>query len=54
MTDEEKRKVETLLNRIETATGEIPDRSGPNSILIKEIIQSVNGLRSVLGVVRPH
>ena len=54
MTDQEKQKADTLLSRIETATGEFPDRSGPNSVLIAEIIQSVNGLRSLLGLVRPH
>jgi hypothetical protein len=54
MTDEEKKKADTLLSRIETASGSFPDRSGPNSALITEIIQAVNGLRSLLGLVRPH
>ena len=54
MTDEEKKKADALLSRIETATGSFPDRSGSNSALITEIIHAVNGLRSVLGLVRPH
>lgn len=54
MTDQEKQKAEVLLSRIETATGSFPDRSGPNSALITEIIHAVNGLRSLLGVVRAH
>lgn len=54
MTDQEKQKADLLLSRIELATGALPERSGPNSALITEIIQSVNGLRSLLGLVRPH
>jgi len=54
MTDQEKQKADMLLSRIETATGGIPDRSGPVSVLITEIIRSVNGLRSLLGLVHPH
>jgi hypothetical protein len=36
------------------AVGAIPDRSGPNAALIKSIIESVNGLRSLLSVVKAH
>jgi hypothetical protein len=54
MTDQEKQKADWLLGRIETAAGEIPDRSGPNAVLIRDILQSVNGLRSLLGLVRAH
>lgn len=54
MTDQEKATAETLLSRIEAALGEFPDRAHQNGILITEIIQAVNGLRSILGVVRPH
>jgi len=54
MTDQERQVADTLLSRIETATGEIQDRRGPNAVLIKSIIESVNGLRSLLSVVRPH
>jgi len=54
MTDQEKQKADLLLSRIELATGSFPDRSGPNAALITEIIHAVNGLRSLLGLVRPH
>jgi len=43
-----------LLSRIEIAAGELMPRDGRNAALIKEIIESVNGLRSLLSVVRTH
>lgn len=54
MTDQERQTADTLLSRIEMAVGAIPDRSGPNAALIKSIIESVNGLRSLLSVVKAH
>ena len=54
MTDQERAAADRLLGRIETAVGQIAERSGTNAQLIKEIIESVNGLRSVMGVVRAH
>ena len=45
---------EELLSRIEVALGELMPRDGRNASLITEIIESVNGLRSLLGVVRAH
>lgn len=54
MTDQDRAKVDALLGQIEEAVGELPDRSHQNSVIIKEIIQAVNGLRSILGVVRAH
>ena len=54
MTDQEKQTLDQLLARIETATGAIPDRTGTNAALVADILQSVNGLRSLLGVVRAH
>lgn len=45
---------DTLLGRIETAVGEITPRDAANAVLIKQIIESVNGLRSLLGAVRAH
>jgi hypothetical protein len=45
---------DTLLSRIEVATGELMPRDDRNAALIKQIIESVNGLRSLLGVVRTH
>ena len=54
MTDAEKQKADILLSRIESAVGAFPERSGANAILIAEILQLVNGLRSLIGVIRPH
>lgn len=54
MTDQDKAAADTLLSRIEAAVGSFPDRTHQNGVLIAEIIQAVNGLRSILGVVRPH
>ena len=54
MTEQEKQKVDELISRIEMAVGEVFPRSGGNASLITEMIQSLNGLRSVLGIVRTH
>jgi hypothetical protein len=53
VTDQEKQKAEELISRLETSVGQIP-RDGGNAGLITSMIQSLNGLRSLLGVVRPH
>ena len=54
MTDDERQKAEALIIRLEIAVGEIFPREGANASLIASMIQSLNGLRSVLGLVRPH
>jgi hypothetical protein len=54
MTAGQQELADRLLARIETAVGELPERQGPSAELIKTIIESVNGLRSLLGVVRAH
>jgi len=54
LTDTDTGTADTLLSRIEVAIGELMPRDGRNATLIKEIIESVNGLRSLLGVVREH
>lgn len=54
MTDEERQKAEVLISRLEIAVGEIFPRAGANAGLIARMIQSLNGLRSILGLVRPH
>ena len=54
MTDQERQQAETLINRLEVAVGEIFPRDGANAGLIASMIQSLNGLRSTLGLVRPH
>jgi hypothetical protein len=54
MTDEERQKSEALISRLEIAVGQIFPRDGANAGLIANMIQSLNGLRSILGVVRSH
>lgn len=54
MTTVDTTAADTLLSRIEIATGELMPRDDRNAALIKQIIESVNGLRSLLGVVRTH
>ena len=54
MTDQEKQKAEELISRLEISVGQLFPRDGGNATLIAEMIQSLNGLRSLLGVVRPH
>ena len=54
MTDQEKQKVDELIGRVELAVGQIFPRDGGNARLLTEMIQTLNGLRSVLGIVRPH
>jgi hypothetical protein len=53
VTDQEQQKAEDLISRLEISVGQIP-RDGGNASLIATMIQSLNGLRSVLGLVRPH
>jgi len=54
MTNVELANADTLLSRIEVAAGELMPRDDRNAALIKQIIESVNGLRSLMGVVRAH
>jgi hypothetical protein len=54
MTDVDTAAADKLLARIEVAVGELMPRDGGNAPLIREIIQSVNGLRALLGVIRAH
>jgi hypothetical protein len=54
VTDQERQKAEELISRIEVAVGQIFPRDSANAALITSMIQSLNGLRSLLGVVRPH
>ena len=54
MSEDERQKAEALINRLEMTVGEIFPRDGANAGLIASMIQSLNGLRSVLGIVRPH
>jgi len=54
VTDQERQKAEELISRLELAVGQIFPRDRANSTLIASMIQTLNGLRSLLGVVRPH
>ena len=54
MTDQEKQKIEDLISRLELQVGQIFPRDGGNASLIAGMIQTLNGLRSALGLVRPH
>ena len=53
MTDSEKLKAAELIASVEIAIGEISPRDGGNAALIKGMLQSMNGLREVLGLGRP-
>jgi hypothetical protein len=54
VTDQERQKAEELISRLELAVGQVFPRDGANAPLITTMIQTLNGLRSLLGVVRPH
>jgi hypothetical protein len=54
VTDQERQKAEDLIGRLETAVGQIFPRDSGNATLIATMIQTLNGLRSLLGIVRPH
>jgi hypothetical protein len=54
VTDQERLKAEELISRLETAVGQIFPRDSANSALIATMIQTLNGLRSLLGIVRAH
>jgi hypothetical protein len=54
VTDEERKKAEELISRLEVAVGQVFPRDGANAGLITGMIQTLNGLRSLLGLVRPH
>ena len=54
MTEQERQKAEELVSRLEMSVGQIFPRDGGNAALIATMIQTLNGLRSLLGIVRPH
>ena len=54
MTDQERQKAEEMISRLEIAVGQIFPRDSGNAALITTMIQTMNGLRSLLGIVRPH
>jgi len=54
VTDQERQKAEELISRLELSVGQIFPRDSANSALIASMIQTLNGLRSLLGMVKPH
>jgi len=54
VTDQERQKAEELISRLEMSVGAIFPRDSGNASLIATMIQTLNGLRSLLGIVRPH
>jgi hypothetical protein len=54
VTDQERQKAEEMISRLEIVVGQIFPRDGGNATLITTMIQTLNGLRSLLGIVRPH
>ena len=54
MTDQERQKAEELISKLELSVGQIFPRDGGNAALLSSMIQTLNGLRSLLGLVRPH
>jgi len=54
VTDQEKQKADELISRLELSVGQMFPRDGGNASLIASMIQSLNGLRSLLGIVRQH
>jgi hypothetical protein len=54
VTDQERQKAEELVSRLELSVGQIFPRDAGNASLITSMIQTLNGLRSLLGIVRPH
>ena len=53
MTDQERQKAEEMISRLELSVGQVFPRDGGNAALLASMIQTLNGLRSLLGVVRP-
>ena len=54
MTDQERQKAEQRISQLEMSVGQVFPRDGANASLIAGMIQMLNGLRSVLGLIRPH
>src|SRR5262245_513603 len=53
-TEQEKQKAGYLISGLELQVGQIFPRDRGNASLIAEMIQTLNGLRSLLGLIRPH
>jgi hypothetical protein len=53
VTDPERQKARELIASVEIAIGEIAPRDGANSALIRDMLQALNGLRTMLGLIAP-
>jgi len=51
VTDQERQKAEELISRLELSVGQIFPRDSGNAALLATMIQTLNGLRSLLGLV---
>jgi hypothetical protein len=54
VTDQERQKAEELISRLELSVGQVFPRDRGNAALLASMIQTLNGLRSLLGMVKPH
>jgi hypothetical protein len=54
VTDQERQKAEEMISRLEVSVGQVFPRDGGNAALLASMIQTLNGLRSLLGMVKPH
>jgi hypothetical protein len=54
VTDQDKEAADRLLAKIETAVGELPRGDSALPPLIADILEAVNGLRTLLDVQRSH
>lgn len=54
LTDEERRKADELIGNLEASVGQLNTRDVALRPLITKMIQDLNALRSLAGVVRPH
>jgi hypothetical protein len=54
VTDQEKETADRLLAKIETSIGELPRDDSASRPLIADMLQAVNGLRTLLDVRRSH
>jgi hypothetical protein len=54
VTDQERQKADELISRLELSVGQMFPRDGGNAALLATMIQTLNGLRSLLGLVKAH
>jgi hypothetical protein len=54
VTDQERQKADEMISRLELSVGQMFPRDGGNAALLTTMIQTLNGLRSLLGLVKSH